>query len=74
MPEYRVTWEINVEDAPNPLEAARRARGYQTKPGTTATVFEVIELDAHHRPISSVEVDLGGPGEPGHVDGEPLPE
>jgi hypothetical protein len=39
---YRVLWEIEVE-AETPREAAERARHYQTKPGGTATVFEVAE-------------------------------
>jgi hypothetical protein len=40
---YRVRWEIEVE-AETPLVAAQKARHYQTKPGTTATVFEVAEI------------------------------
>ena len=40
---YRVRWEIEIE-AGTPLEAAEKARHYQTKPGTTATVFEVAEI------------------------------
>src|SRR6267378_2680191 len=40
---YRVRWEIEVE-AETPLEAAEKARHYQTKPGTTATVFEIAEI------------------------------
>jgi hypothetical protein len=40
---YRVLWEIEVE-AETPLEAAEKARHYQVKPGTTATVFEVAEV------------------------------
>ena len=40
---YRVRWEIEVE-AETPREAAEKARHYQTKPGTTATVFEVAEI------------------------------
>jgi hypothetical protein len=38
---YRVTWVIEVE-ADTPLSATRRARFYQTRPGTT--VFEVSEV------------------------------
>ena len=37
---YRVRWEIEVE-AKTPFEAAEKARHYQAKPGTTATVFEI---------------------------------
>jgi hypothetical protein len=40
---YRVRWEIEVE-AETPLVAAQKARHYQTKQGTTATVFEVAEI------------------------------
>ena len=40
---YRVRWEIEVE-AETPQEAAHKARFYQTKTGTTATVFEVAEI------------------------------
>jgi len=40
MPEYRVTWEIDIS-ADSPLEAARQARLYQVKPDTTAVVFTV---------------------------------
>ncbi len=40
---YRVRWEIEIE-AETPLTAAEKARHYQTKPGTTATVFEVAEI------------------------------
>src|SRR6266851_4479132 len=38
---YRVTWVIEVE-ADTPLSAARRARFWQTRPGTT--IFEVSEV------------------------------
>lgn len=46
MPLYRVRWEIDIE-ADNPLEAAKKARYFQTKPNTTATVFDVFENDEH---------------------------
>jgi len=54
---YRVTWVIEVE-ADTPLSAARRARFYQTQPGTT--VFEVSEvcLCAAQRYGPSVTIDL----------------
>jgi hypothetical protein len=40
---YWVLWEIEVE-AETPRKAAERARHFQTKPGTTATVFDVAEV------------------------------
>ena len=39
---YRVEWAIEVE-ADDPHLAAAMARHYQTKPGTTAKVFDVFE-------------------------------
>jgi hypothetical protein len=38
---YLVRWEIDIE-AESPLEAAQKARHYQTKPDTTAQVFDVF--------------------------------
>lgn len=40
--DFRVTWEADVV-AENPEAAAQYARAMQTRPGTTATVFEVFE-------------------------------
>jgi hypothetical protein len=40
---YRVGWEIEIE-AETPRDAAEKARHYQVKPGTIATVFEVAEV------------------------------
>jgi hypothetical protein len=54
---YRATWVIEVE-ADTPLNAAKRARFYQTRPGTT--VFEVSEicLCAAQRYGPPVTIDL----------------
>ncbi len=38
---YLVRWEIDIE-AETPLAAAQKARHYQTKPDTTAQVFDVF--------------------------------
>ena len=56
---YRVRWEIEVE-AGTPLVAAQKARHYQTKPGTTATVFEVAEIRPYtiRRYGKPVSIDL----------------
>jgi hypothetical protein len=56
---YRVRWEIEVE-AETPQHAAEKARHYQTKPGTTATVFEVAEVHPYaiRRYGDSVSIDL----------------
>lgn len=57
---YRVTWVIEVE-ADTPLSAARRARSWQTQPGTvTYEVCEVCEvcLCAAQRYGPSVTIDL----------------
>ena len=56
---YRVRWEIEVEAA-TPHEAAERARYYQTKPGRTATVFEVAQVHPYaiRRARDPVAIDL----------------
>ena len=56
---YRVRWEIEVE-AETPLAAAEKACHYQTKPGTTATVFEVAEIHPYaiRRYGDTVTIDL----------------
>ena len=40
MPEYRVTWEIDVE-ADTPEDAARQAQTYQRDPDAIVGVFDV---------------------------------
>jgi hypothetical protein len=56
---FRVRREIEVE-AETPREAAEKARFYQTKPGMTATVFEVREVCPYaiDRYGDTVTVDL----------------
>lgn len=51
----RVVWEIDVEDARTPLDAALQAFRAMRTPDTTATVFKVIDEDG-----SVEEVDLAG--------------
>lgn len=40
MPQYLVTWKIDIEDD-SPVEAARHARAIQLNPDSIATVFEL---------------------------------
>jgi hypothetical protein len=54
---YRVTWVIEVE-ADTPLSAARRARFYQTRPGTTAFDVSEVCLCAAQRYGPPVTIDL----------------
>jgi hypothetical protein len=56
---YRVHWEIEVE-AETTRDAAEKARHYQTKPGTSATVFEVAEVHPYaiRRYGDPVAIDL----------------
>ena len=55
---YRVHWEIEVEATPH--QAAEKASYYQTKPGTTATVFEVAQVHPYaiRRARDLVTIDL----------------
>ena len=56
---YCVRWEIEVESE-TPFAAAEKARHYQTKPGTSATVFEVVEIRPYaiRRTGDPVTIDL----------------
>lgn len=54
MPDFRVTWEIDVFDAPTPEAAARKALKTQRNPESIATVFRVSE----HGSPEGVEIDL----------------
>jgi hypothetical protein len=49
---FRVIWEIDLEDE-SALEAAEHVRAIQVRPGTTATVFTVIDPAGHR-----VDIDL----------------
>jgi hypothetical protein len=60
---YLVRWEIDVE-ATSPLDAAEKARAYQVKKGTTATVFDVFEKGDHPSDTMRVaHIDLTFPDE-----------
>lgn len=60
MPDFRVTWEIDVFDAPTPEAAARKALKTQRNPESIATVFRVSE----HGSPEGVEIDLTELDEP----------
>lgn len=60
---YLLRWEIDIE-ASSPQEAAEKAREYQTKPATTATVFDVFEKqDAFSPGFLVATIDLSNPKE-----------
>lgn len=61
MPSYHVVWEIDIE-ADTPLEAAHQARHYQTKPDTTADVFDVTEDggETFHIDLTAIREDEDG--------------
>ena len=52
---YRVVWEIDIEDADNPEEAARNAQAILRDPNSIATVFTVVNVDTG----AAWKVDLG---------------
>ena len=55
MPRYLVQWEIDIEGADSPEDAARQAFAYIQRPGTSANVFDVIEHDSNGE---AIRVDL----------------
>jgi hypothetical protein len=59
--EYRVTWVMDVE-ANSPHDAAIKARAAQTRPGTTATVFEVVAREGGQDAGLPDEIDLSEDG------------
>jgi len=50
---YKVIWEIDIDDAESPKDAAEQALAVQRDPESIATVFEVIYEDGE-----STTVDL----------------
>lgn len=58
MPDYRVCWEIDIT-ADTPLHAARLAREIQTRPGSTATVFDVHDGKTSERIDLEEHLDAG---------------
>jgi len=60
MPNYLVTWDINVE-ADTPLEAAQEALRIQRDPNSIATVMVVREMGGYGFSLGSgteIEIDL----------------
>jgi hypothetical protein len=58
MPDYLVTWAINIEDAADEVEAAEKALAIQRDPDSTATVFEVLEVGYHNDRTMTIDLDL----------------
>lgn len=65
MPNYLVTWEIDITDATDEVDAARKARAAQTAKGSIATVFTVYPegADTKAENTAGVYVDLELVGE-----------
>lgn len=58
MPNYLVTWDINVE-ADTPFEAAQKALAIQRDPNSIATIMIVREVGLSNFNVGpGVEVDL----------------
>ena len=57
MPKYRVVWEIDIFDAQNPEDAARKALAIQRNPESDATVFYVASEDPDYT-IEGEQIDL----------------
>ena len=54
---YRVSWDIDIDDATSPMDAARKAHELLRRPGTSANVYNVEAADG----VVTV-VDLEGEG------------
>jgi len=62
MPKYIVQWEVPIDDAHSPEEAARQAEEFQRNPFTAVSMVEVITCDDHGEPLPGevLLVDLDG--------------
>lgn len=60
MPEYRVTWEIEVE-ASSHRDAAAQALAIQRDPESSAVVFGVRRLYHHHDGVRVSQPHAGSP-------------
>jgi hypothetical protein len=60
MPQHIVQWEVVIDDADTPEEAARQADELQRNPATAATVVEVTPCDDSGEPLrfATVFIDL----------------
>lgn len=59
MPNYRITWEIDL-DAANPAAAAREAREIQQDPDSIATIFEVLNRRTGRRWTADTNIGQAG--------------
>lgn len=56
---YRVSWDIDIDDATSPLEAARQAHEIVRRPGTSSNVFNVEAPDGV---VTVVDLEAEGLG------------
>jgi len=58
--DYRVTWEIGIEDVESALAAALEAHRIMLDPASIATVFDVTSPDGTTEVIDLLAEDAGG--------------
>lgn len=62
---YRVSWDIDIDDAASPLDAARKAHEIVRRPGTSANVYNVEAPDGV---VTVVDLETAnGPRAPDHA-------
>jgi hypothetical protein len=54
---YRVSWDIDIDDAASPMDAARKAHELVRRPGTSANVYNVEAPDGV---VTVVDLQAGG--------------
>lgn len=55
---YRVSWDIDIDDAKSPMDAASKAHEIIRRPGTSANVYNVEAPDGV---VTVVGLQAGGP-------------
>lgn len=56
MPDYRVTWEIDI-NADSPQEAAKQAWEHMQRPDSTANVFDVVDSKGNTTRVDLLELE-----------------
>ena len=59
--DYRVTWEIDIEEVETALAAAREAHRIMLDPDSIATVFAVMSPDGTTELVDFLPEEAGGP-------------
>ncbi|MBY0559849.1 hypothetical protein [Hyphomicrobium sp.] len=61
MPSYKVYWEIDIDVADDPVDAAEQAWGHMRRPDSIANVFKVVDEGSGHEVMIDLEEEHAQP-------------